>query len=363
MLRFPPLENSVSQVDPWEEKLVNMRIKNHRYYGYSSIPDPKIGKKRQIEFALDVGVGEKDHKRKAYIAYGKRLEQLERGESPNLLNAKFSKVADAWKKNPVDLKGAPHGTLDNLRILDGLIIYFGGFKIKEIFPETIKTYHHEREIKGIKKSTHDKGYRVLKWVMHTVSKSWELPYLEYSNPEKEKPDESPSVNQVFAMIDALAKVEYGEEYQDIAQIMAFTGLDTSDAVNPSGPTLKDGILTGYRGKTGKRYRIGVSREIERIFMTRTGSPRFQIPSANSASKAISRAFDVIGLPQYHAKSLRDFYASVLYNAGYPNNYIQDCLGQVRGSTETKKYTKASAARLKKSASLFDNLFENRRACK
>lgn len=373
MVCSPVLENLDVLVDLNKEKLVNMRVKGNRYYGYTTITDSTTGKRRQIEFALDVGIGELQHKSKAYIAYGKKLEQIGRGDAPNLAKQKFSKVASRWKKNPVCLKGKPHGTVDNLVVLEGkkergaggLVRHFGGFTAQEIIasPETVISYYRAREATGIKKSTLEKARKVLRWVMQSVSKTWEPPYYEFQNQAKEKPDEPLSVNQVFEMIAALEKVKYGEEYQDISRVMAFTGLDTSDVIGPKRPILKDGILTGYRGKTGKRYRIGVSREIQGIFLRRIGSPMFQIPSADAASRAISRAFDDIGLPEFHAKSLRDFYASILFNAGYEDNFIQDALGQVRGSTETKKYTLATATRLKKVGSLFDDLIENRRAFK
>lgn len=376
MLKFAYLKNQMAlQVLPGKEELVQMRIRGNRYYGYSRIKDLETGKSRQIEFALGVGLGERDHKRKAQISLGKKLEQIERGESPNLLNSKFSKVAKVWKQNPVCLKGRPHGTDDNFLILESLIKYFGGFKINEITAEVVNIYHLFRETKGIKQSTLEKHYRVLRWVMQSGSSLWKLPYLKFVNPAKVKEDEPLSYDQVFLMIEALPGTsrKYGKEYQDIAQVMAFTGLDTSDVLRLSRSSFKDGIITGSRGKTGKRFRLGVSKEVQFVFSRRKKEKKiephsltasfFDVKSANSVSQAIGIAFSDVGLGQFHAKSLRDFYASILYNAGYPDNFIQDALGQVRGSSETKKYTKATADRLKKAASVFDKLSEYRRVSK
>lgn len=379
MIESPHLKNLMaSQALPGEGDLVNIRIYGTQYYGYTRIKCPVKKKSRQIEFKLGVTVGEPDHHRLVQIALGEKLAQIRRGELPNLTGQDFRKVAAAWKENPVCLKGKPHGTKDNLLILFGeedrkkkgeskcLVKYFGDFKVQEIInsPELVLNYYREREAEGIKKSTLDKERRVLRWVMQSVSRTWEPPYYEFKNQAKEKPDEPLSVYQVFQMIHALAQVQHGEEYQEIAHTMAFTGLDTSDVVDPDRQSLVDGVLTGYRRKTGKRYRIGLSQEIESFYLRRMSMfPRYKIPSADAVSAAISRTFDEIGLPQFHAKSLRDFYASILYNAGYEDNFIQDQLGQERGSKQTQKYTLATIKTLKKTASLFDDLNENRRAYK
>jgi len=374
MLQSSSLKNLTAlQVPHRRRKPVKMRIKGNRYYGYTTIKDPNTGKSRQIEFSLDAYVGDRDT---ALENLGEKLGQIRRGELPTLTNVKFSKVAEAWKKKPVCLKGIPHGTVDNFLILDKTLVkYFGNFKVKEITDEVVRDYHLSREANGIKKNTLEKERRVLRWVMQSISRSWELPYCKFNNLEKVKEDEPLSYEQVFLMLDALLGTSqtYGKEYRDIAQVMAFTGLDTSDVLRLSRSSFKDGIITGNRGKTGKRFRLGVSKEVELVFSRRQKERKvephsltasfFDVKSADSASKAIGRAFNDIGLKEYHAKSLRDFYASILFNAGYPDNFIQDSLGQVRGSSETKKYTKATADRLKKAASLFDNLFENRRVSK
>lgn len=364
MLVSPSLNNTVSQADsPKEDKLVNMRIKGHRYYGYTTITDPATGKNRQIEFALDVGVGETRHQAKAIQSFGRKLEQIERGDLPNTSNLKFDQLAENWKRNPISLAGSNHGSSDNLLILDSTLVpYFGGNKIKEITKGLVRKYLEMREAKGRKESTLRKEIRVLKWVVQSVLKSWSCPAWDFKNKEKEK-DEAPTQYDVALMLGAVVvSKNYGDQYQDIASIMAYTGLDTSDVLRICRESFKDGCLVGRRGKTGKRFKVGIPAALDSI-LTRLSKvvsldpaeSFFQIPCPDTASQAIKKAFAETGKPQFHAKSLRDFYASELYNQGENDNFIQDSLGQVRGSTETKKYTFPSKERLGAVAKKFPDL--------
>ncbi len=364
MLVSHGLNNTVLQVDsPTEDKLVNMRIKGHRYYGYTTITDPLTGLKRQVEFALGVGVGEQRHKSKAMQSFGQKLEQIERGDLPNTCNLKFGRLAENWKRNPLSLAGSTHGSPDNLLILDSTLVpYFAKNKIKEITKELVRKYLKIREGQGRKESTLRKEIRVLKWVMQSVLKSWELPAWDFQNKEKEK-DEAPTRYDVALMLGAISHSKnYGDQYQDIASIMAYTGLDTSDVLSLCRQSFKDGCLVGRRGKTGKRYKVGIPAALDsilaRLVKVVSLDPLetfFGIPCADTASQAIKKAFVVTGKPQFHAKSLRDFYASELYNQGENDNFIQDSLGQVRGSTETKKYTFPSKERLGAVAEKFPDL--------
>jgi len=364
MLVSPGLNNTVLQVDsPTEDKLVNMRIRGNRYYGYTTITDPVTDKTRQIEFALEVGIGEKRHKSKAMQSFGKKLEQIERGDLPNTSCVKFASLAENWKRNPVSLKGSNHGSPDNLLILDSTLVpYFCRYKTKEITRGLVRKYLKMREAEGRKASTLRKEIRVLKWVMQSVLKSWTLPAWDFQNKEKEK-DEAPTRHQVALMLGAVAlSKNYGDQYQDIASIMAYTGLDTSDVLRLCRESFKDGCLVGRRGKTGKRFKVGIPAALDsilaRLSKVMSLDPLetfFDIPCADTASQAIKKAFVVTGNPKFHAKSLRDFYASELYNQGENDNFIQDSLGQVRGSTETKKYTFPSKERLGAVADKFPDL--------
>jgi integrase len=292
---------------------------------------------------------------------------LERGDLPNLIHLSFQQISEGWKKNPVCIKGINHGTNDNFLILDKTLLpYLKGYKVKDITSEIVKQFHEFRESRGIRKSTLEKERRVLKWVMQSVSKSWTLPHWEFNNPSKEKED-APRFEQVALMIQALPECsrEFGKEYQDVAWVMVYTGLDTSDALNLSRSSIKDGLLVGKRGKTGKRFKVAISKELNAILVRRKKERKvepaslhasfFEVPGAKAVSHAIGRAFKKIGLERFHAKSLRDFYASVLFNGGFSDNFIQDALGHVRGSSETRKYTIASPEKLKEAAGLFDSL--------
>ncbi len=342
---------------------MNMRIKGHRYYGYTTITDPVTGKNRQVEFALGVGVGEARHKSKAIQSFGQKLEQIERGDLPNTSNLKFDQLAGNWKRNPVSATGKNHGSPDNLLILDSTLSpYFGGYKIKEITKDMVRVYLAMREAQGRKESTLRKEIRVLKWVMQSVLKSWTPPAWDFNNKEKEK-EEAPTRYDVALMLGAVVlSKNYGDQYQDIASIMAYTGLDTSDVLRLCRESFKDGCLVGRRGKTGKRFKVGIPAALDSILASLSkvvsldpAKTFFKIPCADAASQAIKKAFGATGHPQFHAKSLRDFYASELYNQGENDNFIQDSLGQVRGSTETKKYTFPSKERLGAVAKKFPDL--------
>ena len=352
-----------------------MRVKGNRYYGYAYITDSATGKLRQIEFSLDAYKGEK---RKAIINLGKCLEQMGRGDLPNTRNLKFQQVAERWKKNPVCPRGLNRGSHDNLLILnETLTPHYGNLRIREITQDTVKTYlalmesdkrpptknkRSKQKLSGKKKSTLQKELRVLKWVMQSVQKTWENPFWEFKNLEKEKLD-APGFDQVVLMIDQLPGLSknFGKEYQDIAWVMALTGLDVSDVLKLSRTSFKDGLIIGRRGKTGQLFKIGDPETLKPIFQKRKtidlspDVPIFKVKSSGSVSKAIGRAFKDIGLKQFHAKSLRDFHASTLDDAGFSEPFIQNVLGHAPGSRQTRKYIIASKNKLKEAAGVFDSL--------
>lgn len=328
-----------------------MRIKGNRIYGYTTVTDPSTGKNRQIEFSLDCYVGENN---KALMNLGKKLAEIERGELPNLSNSKFKLIAENWKKNPVCATGIPHGSVDNFRLLDRTVsIYFGDFKINKITQEEVRKYLEYRKSKGIKESTLRKETRVLKWVMLSVSPSWILPGWK-AEKEKRKKVSDPTPEEVAQMIAAVegCSAMYGGQYQDIASVMAYTGLDISDALRLKRESLVGKCIEGERGKTGKTFRVGITPALEAILarLTKivtldTSVLFFDVPSADAVGQAIKRAFVAIGCSQYHAKSLRDYYASQLFDQKESDNFIQDSLGQERGSKQTQRYTFAKEQRL------------------
>lgn len=158
-------------------------------------------------------------------------------------------------------------------------------------------------------------------------------------------------------------VKFGCEYVDVAFVMSRTGLDTNDVLRLRCSSFADGMIRGRRGKTGKPFSIVMSPELADLFTRRslekTGqpdaedSPLFRVPCADTVSQQIGRAFDLAGLPQFHAKSLRDFVGSNLFNNGFNDAQVQDFLGQKRGSMETQKYTKPSLDLKKRIAGALD----------
>lgn len=351
MVISPRLENSGLQVVLKRRKPVKMRIKGNRYYGYTTVTDPLTGKKHQIEFSLDAYVGDRDT---ALENLGEKLGGIRKGELPNLSNSKFKLIAENWKKNPVCAKGIPHGSIDNFRLLDRTVsIYFGNFKINKITQEEVRKYLEHRKSKGIMEGTLRKETRVLKWVMLSVSPSWVLPGWK-AEKEKRKKVSDPTAAEVAQMIQAIkdCSSRYGVQYQDIASVMAYTGLDTSDALRLNRESLVGRCIEGERGKTGKPFRVGITSGLEAILARLTkivtldpSIPFFDVPSADAVSQAIKRAFVIIGCEQYHAKSLRDYYAGQLFDQKESDNFIQDSLGQERGSKQTQRYTFAKEQRL------------------
>ncbi len=341
--------------------------------GYVWITDPATGKGRQIEFSLGT-----TNDRQAQINLGKMLAEIEMGNLPGRKNMTFRKIAEQWAKNPVSVKGKDHGTEDNLRILNATLIpYFGKMKVRDITREVVKEYlttmeadsrpqtEHfrktSREHGGKSQSTLEKELRVLKWVMQSASKTWELPYWEFRNKEKPK-EEVLTFEQIELMIDALkdSSSSYGLEYQRIAWVMVYTGLDVGDVVNLTRSNFKDGLITGKRGKTKKTYQIGICGKLKEVLSFRVmpfdpEEPLFKVPGSKSTYTAINRAFKRAGLGQFHSKSLRDFYASVLFNNGFSELFIQQHLGHAPGSAQTKKYTHQFRESLGRAAQAFDDL--------
>lgn len=371
------INSTSSKVSFSKKEPVRMRVRKNRWYGNTSINDPGTGKRRQIEFTLDAYKWEKH---KAIINYGKYLERIERGELPTSRNLKFVKVAQQWKRNPVCLKEVNHGSHENLTIMnETLIPYFGEMRVKEITKDVVKKYlslmesdsrprtkkfqNTERKVRGKSKGTLEKELRVLKWVMQTVSKTWEPPYWVFKNKEKKKVG-CLTFEEVSLMVRELKNYSksYGREYQDVAWVMAYTGLDISDATRLSRSSFQSGLIVGERGKTGKAFQIGVSDSLKSILNSRISpldpkAPLFKVPSADAVSTVIKRAFKKVGLAHFHAKSLRDFHASILFNAGFSELFIQQTLGHTPGSSETKKYVHASKEEAERAARTFDFLQE------
>ena len=209
MLQSSSLENYTAlQVPPRRRKPVKMRIKGNRYYGYTTIKDPNTGKSRQIEFSLDAYVGDRDT---ALENLGEKLGQIRRGELPTLIKIDFQQASVIWKKNPVCSKEVNRGNRNNILILDKTLVpFFGKYSIKDISKDIVKQFHYFREENRIKRSTLDKERRVLKWVMQSVLKTFELPYWQYKSHTEDKKNNTKKNSSINDQFSSCSKKDYNK---------------------------------------------------------------------------------------------------------------------------------------------------------
>ena len=330
-----PMNNMVTsqQLNNGDEAM-NMRLRKGRWYSLLRHPN---NWKKLVEVSLDAYEQEK---RKAIINLGKLLQDLERG---------IDTVSSRLRLGKVKIDG-PISDRVRVSLESHIYPFFGDYKPREITKEDIEKYMVHRwgrdENGGLQspKSTLDKELGALRLVIKQVDPSYKLPAMNYTKIEKEilEPLTYSQIEVVGNLLD--------EKYKAVYWIMAYTGMDISDAVYLKPKHIKDGWIDKARGKTKQRIVVPVLDELQSILQTvpwplDKSTPLFPNIKPKAVTTAVLRAFRGAGLQGYGAKYLRRYIGSALLDAGYSMDWIGKALAHADGSRLTQRYTKVYKATL------------------
>jgi len=302
-------------------------------------------KGKKIEISLDAYERETV---KAQINLGKILWDLENGMSPGSAHRKIKHLQIKKKLS-----------VRNEQILRKHVYpFFGEYKPRDITHEVIEDYlehrwgrNEEGELQAVK-STLEKEFGVLKMILRTINKSYDIPKVSYSLLRNELL--SPLT---FERVKRAGKF-VPTEHNAIYWVMAYTAMDISDVVYLKPEHFKDGWIVKKRGKTRVDIRVPICRALADILET---VPRPFKPDAcffrdidpKAVSQGIRAAFSRAGLKGYGAKYLRRFVASMLLDAGYSMDWIGKALAHAEGSNITHRYTKVYKDTLQEAFSKID----------
>lgn len=306
---------------------MSSRIINGRWF--SNIYDPE-NPKVKIVVSLDAYANEK---RKAQIALGGLLKDMENGIRPLSARSRISK-----------LKIAGRITIRSAQILRSHIIpFFGKYKPKEVAHENIADYIESRfgrnkqgELQAYP-NTIKKELLILQRLLQVpFGESYRLPKVEYRKLKREIL-EPLRIEQIELTADHV-----GPRFLPLYWIMAYTGIDIGDAIALRPMDFKDNWLKTVRGKTEQRIEVPVCPELRDLLK---GVPWpfdkseriFQKINSKETSTNIRRAFVSAGLGGYGPKYLRRFIGSILLAQGCTKDWIARILSHAEGSAETDKY--------------------------
>ena len=282
-------------------------------------------------------------RRQLQVELGRLIEKLEKGEDPKAKRRRFREVAERWlaayEKDP----DASVHSIERARgvVRKHLLPAFGGMKLGEIDAEAVRAHARARNCPP---RTMDKEIRVLTWIMRSADPTWSPPpKLETAKARRRERALTPA--EVLAVAEVVPRFSrrFGRDYRDIYLLCACTTLDVSDIVYLPERCIRmeSGWIIGERRKTGKPYRVYMTRLARKILLARPkrldpDQPLFSGFTPHNASKAIHRAFRHCGL-EFSAKDLRHFGPSLMASAGADLDVIALALGHSRGSRMTGEY--------------------------
>lgn len=306
---------------------MSSRIINGRWF--SNIYDPDNPAKK-IVVSLDAYAPEK---RKAQIALGGILKDMENGIHPLSARARISK-----------LKLTGRITTRTAQILRTHIYpFFGKYKPKEVDGELIKTYIGDRFGKDTAgniqafPNTLKKELLVLQRLLQVpFGKSYRLPKVEYTKLKREIL-EPLTIQQI-----EMASQYVGAQVLPVYWIMAYTGIDIGDAIGLRPMDFKDNWIKTLRGKTQQQIEVPVCPELRDILQPvpwplDKKEKIFKDINAKEVSTNVRRAFVKAGMAGYGPKYLRRFIGSILLAQGNTKDWIARILSHAEGSAETDRY--------------------------
>ena len=322
---------------PEKEDPMQMRLKKDRWYAAFSFKGKWQGQSLQAY---------KHESKLAIINLGKLFLQLERGECPTDLKRR---VKDTWKayeewagKEGEKSKSAIKDSLGrfNKRIMP----VFGDLSIGEVTQALLKQYKADREDAGATKSTITKELRVVKEICLLYNPAFKLPaFKKWANLGKREVGvlDHADVYKVSGLI-LKSSEEFGETYQQIFLLMAYTGLSIKDAISLKRSQIdKDNFIQKKRAKSGEdilTFLCDKARNIIDSIPIDIKNPDhiFSVPNNKAVATAINRTFKNAGVVG-SSKSLRHYVGSVLLDERVPEKVIGLILGHAPGSKITGRY--------------------------
>tara|TARA_B100000315_G_scaffold254042_1_gene294220 strand:- start:103 stop:1158 length:1056 start_codon:yes stop_codon:yes gene_type:complete len=338
-----------------KENPMQMRLKKGRWYASFSYKGKWHGDTLQAyEHEL----------KKAIVNLGKLFLKLERGESPTDLKRKLK---DTWKA--YEEWAGTEGEKSKSAIKDSLgrfnkriMPVFGDLSIGEVTQALLKQYKADREDDGATKSTITKELRVIKEICLLYNPAFKMPkFKTWANRGKREASvlEDADVYKVSGLI-LKSSEEFGETYQQIFLLMAYTGLSISDAIHLKRSQIdKDDFIHKKRAKSGEEIITCLckrARDIIDSVPTDIKNPDqiFSVPNNKAVATAINRTFKNAGVVG-SSKSLRHYAGSVLLDAGVPEKVVSIILGHAPGSKSTGIYLHARKKTIRKGFQAFDKV--------
>lgn len=281
--------------------------------------------------------------KEAIVELALRFRDLERGLSPKL-NKPFKEVLEDYYFWAIDESQKSDSALKDIkgRVRANLAPAFGDYKISEITQARVKQYKSDREEEGAAKGTIKKELDILKDIIHLFDPSFIMPkFKRWANPGK-KVLTALTLEEVLAVGGKVAETspQFGEIYCNLFWLMAFTGLDVSDALFLKKSEIVDNCIFKDRGKTNKKitaYLVPEARKLlDNIQVIDISGRLFIGPKSKAVSTAIMRAFKKAGI-KGNAKALRHFAATLYKKAGLSKANIRKILGHAVASRIVDDY--------------------------
>lgn len=306
---------------------MSSRIINGRWF--SNIYDPE-NPKVKIVVSLDAYANEK---RKAQIALGGILKDMENGIRPLSAKSRISK-----------LKIEGRVTTRTAQILKThLYPFFGKYKPKEVDDGLIEKYIASRygrnaqgDLQAFPNTINKELITLQRLLQVPLGKSYRLPKVTFRKLKREIL-EPLTIQQI-----EIAAKYVGARYVPLYWIMAYTGVDISDAIGLRPMDFKANWVKTLRGKTSQKIEVPVCPELRDILkavpwpLDKT-ERIFKDVNSKEVSTNIRRAFVRSGLGGYGPKYLRRFIGSILLAQGCTKDWIGKMLSHAEGSAETDRY--------------------------
>ncbi len=207
----------------------------------------------------------------------------------------------------------------------------------------------------VPESSLKKHARVLKWIIRRADSTFELPPVVYRN--------KGFYQNQFLSVEELGKIIafLEDQYHGLALIMAYTGLDLSDALNLrwSNISMNEGMIRIVRGKTQVRISIPISAVAWDVLkfknrVRRLHDDRLFIFTGRAFQKAWKRAVQKAGISwNVRVKDLRHFFASHLLNEGVDHLTVATLMGHSSVEMLKERYGHFGDERLRKAIDVFN----------
>jgi len=244
--------------------------------------------------------------------------------------------------------------------------FFRGKRVKEVTnynPKNGKSLVTEYfRIKGdLPESSLKKHARVLKWILRRGDRKFELPTITYRNKGfyQTRFMSEAELDEIISHLD--------DQYQSIALVMAYTGLDLSDAVNLKwrDVSLKDGMIRTKRGKTGNKISIPLAQVVSNVLVFRNRVRRlhddrvFNVRT-HGFQRAWKRSLKKTSIDwNVRVKDLRHYFGSYMLNKGVDSLQIAELMGHSSVEMIKKRYGHFDDETLRRAVSVFDQSTEER----